>query len=374
MNTDLGRILMAVVLAGTVPGLGCKDTGAPAQVMAVPPGSPALAAGSRADVPAAAAGARDTPASGVAPAAAGGGAGDRPAPASPPADSQPEPSAMPSDPGPIAAPTTDTPTSDAPDPSPGCEGGTLKPGESMKMMESGGQMRVFVEYVPQSYDGKTPVPLLFDLHGGSFDGPRWADFDTGFKPLAETENYIYLSPSGTDNSWLAETADSADGQFLRDLIAETGKNGCIDRKRVYTTGCSMGGAMSFWLTCFASDLVAAAAPLCGSPFFNIASDCKPERAVPFMFTIGSMDTLNCWEGTRDVTPCAKQVQAEFKTVYACTDEPEQTHDNLCETMDECRDDSEVTICLLNTGHGVYQNPDMDVAQEHWNFLKRYRLP
>jgi poly(3-hydroxybutyrate) depolymerase len=363
-------MLVRVVLAGAIVGLGCGGQDTPTQVGATMTASPTMAA-----APEAAPRASASPANPMTGAAAGSGAGQTAAPAPAAAAASPvtPASGMPSDVGGMAE-TPEAAPSDEPDPSPGCAGGTLVPGETTKMMESGGQMHVFVEHVPMGYDGKTPVPVLFDLHGGSFDGPRWANFDTGFKPLSETENFIYLSPSGTDNSWLAETADSTDGQFLRDLIIETGKNGCIDRKRVYTTGCSMGGAMSFWLACFASDLVAAAAPLCGSPFFDIESACKPERAVPFMFTIGESDQLNCWEGTRDVTPCAKQAQAAFKTVYACTDEPEPTHNDLCETMDECRDGSEVTICKVNSGHGVYQNPDMDIAKEHWAFLMQYHLP
>jgi poly(3-hydroxybutyrate) depolymerase len=368
-----GRLLTQVVLAGVI--LGCNEPSSPSQGGAALPAGPTPGAESRAGVAPAPPGATAPRAGSMTAVSAGSGAGEAPSQAAGPPATEPTPSAPPGEPGAPGATDTPPPTaaSDAPDPSPGCSGGTLEPGERTKMMESGGTMHEYVEYVPKSYDGKTPVPLLFDLHGGSFTGPRWAAFDTGFKPLSETENYIYLAPSAASD-WLAETPDSTDGQFLRDLIVEMGKNGCIDRKRVYTTGCSMGGAMSFWLACFASDLVAAAAPLCGSPFFDIATACKPERAVPFMFTIGETDPLNCWDGTRDVTPCAKQAQAAFKTVYSCTDEPEQTHMNLCETLDECRDGSEVTICKVNSGHSVYGNPDMDIAQEHWDFLMRFQLP
>ncbi|HKU43154.1 MAG TPA: PHB depolymerase family esterase [Polyangiales bacterium] len=271
--------------------------------------------------------------------------------------------------GGMAAPAS---TGDA-DPSPGCNGGTLMPGESMQMLQSGGAARVYVQHVPAKYDGKTPLPLVLDLHGGSYDGPRWVNA-SGFKQLGDKEGFITLFPSGTNNSWLATTADSADGTFLRDLISDIGKKGCIDRKRVYSTGCSMGGAMSFWMACFASDLVAAAAPMCGTPFFEL-SDCKPKRPISIMLTMGETDNLNCWDGTPGSVgnPCAKEVQAAFKQIDMCPGEIKKTHNDVCETLDQCGSGTEVTICKSNTGHGVYTASNLKVTEESWSFLKRFYL-
>src|SRR5207253_2317978 len=65
------------------------------------------------------------------------------------------------------------PASADPDPSPGCMGGSLMPGESTRMLMSGGKQRTYVQHIPKLYDGKKPLPLVLDLHGGSYDGPRW---------------------------------------------------------------------------------------------------------------------------------------------------------------------------------------------------------
>jgi len=252
-------------------------------------------------------------------------------------------------------------------------GGTLASGESTEMFSSGGQSRVYVQHVPDSYDGKTPMPVVLDLHGGSYDGPRWVDA-SGFKQLGDTEGFITLFPSGTDNSWLAESPDSADGQFLKELIAAIGEQGCIDRSRIYATGCSMGGAMSFWMGCFASDLIAAIAPMCGTPFFELM-DCKPQRPMATMLTIGETDNLNCWEGTPAGigNPCAMTVLDYFKDLNMCTGSMKDTHDGVCKTYDECAGGTEVTACKSNTGHGVYQATNMDVSGDSWEFLKRYHL-
>jgi poly(3-hydroxybutyrate) depolymerase len=260
-----------------------------------------------------------------------------------------------------------------PDPSPGCMGGTLMPGESTLMLMSGGKQRTYVQHIPKMYDGKKPMPLVLDLHGGSYDGPRWVSV-TGFRELGETEGFMVLYPSGTDNSWQATDATSSDGQFVRDLVAEIGKTGCIDRKRVYSTGCSMGGAMSFWMGCFASDLIAAIAPNCGTPFFKLDM-CKPKHPISVMLTIGETDNLNCWDGMPGSVgnPCAKEVQSYFKMLDSCTGDIQKTHNDVCETIDQCAQDTEVTICKTNTGHGVYVATNLKVTEESWKFLKRFYL-
>jgi polyhydroxybutyrate depolymerase len=264
-------------------------------------------------------------------------------------------------------------TADDADPSPGCSGGTLKAGESMQMLQSGGMSRVYVQHIPDKYDGKTPMPVVLDLHGGSYDGPRWVDV-SGFKKLGDTEGFITLFPSGTDNSWGATEQMSADGQFLKDLLAEIGKTGCIDKKRIYSTGCSMGGAMSFWMGCFASDTIAAIAPMCGTPFFALDM-CKPTRPLPVMLTIGETDNLNCWEGMPAGigNPCAMTVFDYLKGVDMCTGDPKDTHDGVCHTYDACAAGSEVTVCKSNTGHGVYTATNIEVTNESWKFLKRFHL-
>jgi polyhydroxybutyrate depolymerase len=259
---------------------------------------------------------------------------------------------------------------DAAGPSEGCASGTLKPGESMQMLGS----HVYVQHIPDKYDGKTPMPVVLDLHGGSYDGPRWVNA-SGFKTLGDTEGFITLFPSGTDDSWLATEENSADGQFLKDLIAEIGKQGCIDKKRIYSTGCSMGGAMSFWMGCFASDLIAAIAPMCGTPFFPLA-DCKPKRPFSIMLTIGETDNLNCWEGMPAGigNPCAMSTLEHFKGLNMCTGDMKDTHDGVCHTYDSCGAGTEVTACKSNTGHGVYQATNIEVTNESWKFLKRFHLP
>ena len=51
--------------------------------------------------------------------------------------------------------------------------------------------------------------------------------------------------------------ESTDEKFLRALLTQVVESGCIDQKRVYSTGCSMGAGQSMWMACNAADIIAA---------------------------------------------------------------------------------------------------------------------
>ena len=266
----------------------------------------------------------------------------------------------------------------APDPSPGCSGGTIVAGHSEATIQIGSRQREYVQHVPSTYDGTKPFAVLIDFHGGTYDGPRWdARPSNKFKDMAETEHFIYLAPTGL-NAWWTTTdgADGDDGQFMRALIDELKQNACVDNRRFYTTGCSMGGDMSFYMACYFSDVIAASLPMCGTMAFPL-TDCQPTRPISVQFNMGSRDSLNCWEPPRTSVgnPCASEVLDTFKALNGCTDAAEETQGGLCMTHDECEGGTEASICLLNATHtGIYQASDMDVYVEGWNFLKRYVLP
>jgi polyhydroxybutyrate depolymerase len=63
-------------------------------------------------------------------------------------------------------------------------------------------------------------------------------------------------------------------QYMRDLYTKFGSEACLDPKRVYGAGHSMGGGMSQYAACLAGDLFAAVAPsafdLCGD---DVAAKC-----------------------------------------------------------------------------------------------------
>jgi polyhydroxybutyrate depolymerase len=76
----------------------------------------------------------------------------------------------------------------APMPSPGCMSGSLMPGRTMGSIQSSGGNRTYILYLPASYDGKKPMPLVVDLHPYSV-GASYSESSSGFRQLAATAGY-----------------------------------------------------------------------------------------------------------------------------------------------------------------------------------------
>jgi polyhydroxybutyrate depolymerase len=97
--------------------------------------------------------------------------------------------------------------------------------------------------------------------------------DTGvaWPTKADHEGFVVIMPNGYMNSWNAGTCCGAavsagldDVSLMRAIFAEVGKHVNIDLRRVYATGLSNGGYLSYRLACEASDLFVAVAPSAGA--------------------------------------------------------------------------------------------------------------
>ena len=139
-----------------------------------------------------------------------------------------------------------------------------------------GRKRTYLVHVPPSYNGSRPVPLVLVLHGGMGNAAGTEKL-TGMSAKADKEGFIVVYPDGTGLlgdrilTWnvgfgfgyaLRKNVD--DVGFMKALVANLGTKYSIDRARVYATGISNGGMMSYRLASDASDVFAAVAPVCGS--------------------------------------------------------------------------------------------------------------
>jgi polyhydroxybutyrate depolymerase len=135
-----------------------------------------------------------------------------------------------------------------------------------------GNDRQYAVHVPTGYSKGTPVPALFCLHGLG-QNPVMFCLDTGvaWPTKADQEGFVVIMPNGYMNSWNAGTccggavsAGLDDVSLIRAIFAEVGKHVNIDLRRVYATGLSNGGYLSYRLACEASDLFVAVAPSAGA--------------------------------------------------------------------------------------------------------------
>jgi polyhydroxybutyrate depolymerase len=158
-----------------------------------------------------------------------------------------------------------------------------------------GIMRVYSFYVPAAYDGTKAYPLVLNLHGYSSAGWQQA-FYGDFKPIADTAEFIVVHPEGTtvptttNQFWNVGFFPSNidDVGFLESVIDTISASYNINQGRIYSTGMSNGGYMSYHLACN-SDRFAAIASVTGSMTTTTASTCNPSRPTPVMQIHGTAD-------------------------------------------------------------------------------------
>jgi polyhydroxybutyrate depolymerase len=167
----------------------------------------------------------------------------------------------------------------------------------------GGVERSYYVHEPAiSFPGTRPAVLV--LHGGGGNGKISAAM-SGFNLKADAEGFLAVYPNGSGRfgedrllTWNAghccayATRERVnDVAFIGVLIDELVRSNRVDAKRVYVTGMSNGGMMSFVLGRELTHKIAAIAPVVGAMFGDEAQPSAPmpvlifnsrtDKAVPF---------------------------------------------------------------------------------------------
>ncbi|HKU38595.1 MAG TPA: PHB depolymerase family esterase, partial [Polyangiales bacterium] len=192
-----------------------------------------------------------------------------------------------------------------------CPSTTLMPGDSRKAVGD----RYYLMHVPQKYDGKTPVPLVVDLHPLLTDA-MLQKTNSGYQRLSDSENFIVVWPNGIDNAWnigpcCTRSRDVDDLGFIRTIVDEVKKAACIDPKRVYADGYSMGGGMTHHLACRAADVFAAVAPSAFDLLEENVPTCTPPRPVSQILFRGTSDPIVPYRGGASNPPNGLNVTIHF---------------------------------------------------------------
>jgi polyhydroxybutyrate depolymerase len=163
--------------------------------------------------------------------------------------------------------------------------------------------RTYRIYIPANYDPAAAVPLLFNLHGygsNNLEQEVYGDF----RPIADTAGFIIAHPNGAvdftgNRSWNTFGFTSVDDVgFLSALIDTISSSYNIDPERIYSTGMSNGGFMSYDLACFLSDRIAAVASVTGSMILSRFDICDPQHPMPVMQIHGTADATVPYNGNQ----------------------------------------------------------------------------
>jgi polyhydroxybutyrate depolymerase len=190
---------------------------------------------------------------------------------------------------------------------------SVSPGDYVRFMVFDMRLRSYRIHIPSSYDGSKPMPLVFVLHGFPSNAKQ-IELVTGMDAKADEEGFIVVYPNGEVlslknefwclillgywglyfNCWDFDNVD--DVGYIRTLIENLQTTLDINSSRIYITGWSGGGFMTYRLGAELSNIVAAIAPVCGSiggkwtsssPFYMIPT---PEQSVPVIIFHGMNDS------------------------------------------------------------------------------------
>lgn len=163
----------------------------------------------------------------------------------------------------------------------------------------GGYDRTFLVHLPAGYTGTTDLPLIVAMHGG-FGNANSMEFISELSIKADAEQFIVVYPEGIKggvlnaSSWnagwccgYASSSNVDDVGFIDALLDTLINLYSIDTNRIYATGMSNGGFMSYRLACELSDRIAAIAPVAAS--MSMVS-CYPVRPVPVIDFHSYLDT------------------------------------------------------------------------------------
>ncbi len=146
----------------------------------------------------------------------------------------------------------------------------------------GSRDRQYQVFVPSSYDGQTPVPMVMVLHGCRQTEANMIN-ETRFKDVAERDGFIVVYPFITSfdglrnpNCWgffLDQHIHQGAGEVedLHQVALEVEAAFKIDPQRRYVTGLSSGAGMAVVLATAYSEYFAAAGSVAGLPYSETSS-------------------------------------------------------------------------------------------------------
>ena len=273
--------------------------------------------------------------------------------------------------------------------------------------------RVYYVYRPKGKPNG-PYPVVLVLHGGG--GQALGMRRVGFEPPADDRGFAVLYPEGHNRGWndgrlgtrIERRAEGVDDvAFFRALIDRLIADKVADPARIYATGVSNGGFMSYRIGCDLAGRVAALAPVVANMPADRMELCRPARPIPVFIINGTKDSLVPWDGgavaknsNGGMVVSVDKTLELWRRLDGCEGAPaerllpDKDPDDRTRTTEfvwsRCAAGVEVRLYRVEGGgHGWHGSPerlnrattallgpisnDFSGAEEIWRFFSRYSL-
>ena len=258
-----------------------------------------------------------------------------------------------------------------------------------------GDYRTYLLHLPSGYTGISDLPLIVAMHGG-FGNAYSMESISQLTIKADAEHFIVVYPEGVKGGFLnasswnagwccgfASSSNVDDVGFIDSLLNTLIGDYSIDTNRIYATGMSNGGFMSYRLACELSDRIAAIAPVeCSMTM----TSCTPNRVVPIIHFHSYLDTHIPYDGgigsgpSNHYNPPIDSVLNVWASNNSCGILNDTIINNAQYTLTKWTDcDCETEIhCYITQdgGHswpGVGGSAYINATDLMWTFFQQYSL-
>jgi polyhydroxybutyrate depolymerase len=251
-------------------------------------------------------------------------------------------------------------------------------GVQQLQIKSGGRERSYRLFVPASYDGRTRLPLVLDLHGSGGTSAGQAR-NSGFEDVAAREGFAVASLQAEANRWNVPVRDDRpdDVAYVGDVIDDVAAKLCTDTTRVYATGFSGGARMSSLLGCRLNSRIAAIAPVSG---LRWPEPCGG-RAIPVLTFHGLADPQNPYDGKAqgrgdEWLESVPEALAGWAGHNGC--DPKLIFEDPAGPLSTmryagCRDGAEVRMIRIDGLGHTWTRKEIDTTEVMWQFFKTKHL-
>ena len=238
--------------------------------------------------------------------------------------------------------------------------------QTRKTITSEGQKREYLQYAPSDLGSKRP--LIISCHGMNQSAKYQWDALKDAKTLADKEKFVIVLPEGIKNGW--DISGDRDINLIKDLIAQMKKDFDIDEKRVYLSGFSMGGMLTYHAMNKIPDVIAAFAPISGYPMWGFTYTGK--RAIPVIHHHGTGDDVCVYSNVqRNIDELVKKNKCS-STPTITQNYGGYSHITRKEWGGGTDGVKVVLMELANKGHWI-SNDKLFTLDEIWKFCKNYSL-
>jgi len=209
-------------------------------------------------------------------------------------------------------------------------------------------------------------PLLLSFHGMDQD-PNYQQSNTHWEAVADTAKFVVAYPKGATGYSTWDISGDQDTKWITQIIDQLANDYKINKKRVYMSGFSMGGMLSYHAMGKIADKIAAFAPCSGYLMMGAGT---AQRPVPIFHTHGTSDNVVGYDGLENNL---KSYRDQFKCPSKA--EVEENHPNsenkaTLYTWGPCNNGIYVKHLKLE---GRQHSPSKADVSDIWNFVKEYDL-